>query len=577
MCGIVGIYNFKGGANIPDLKKMTDAIQHRGPDGEGHWINRSKCVGFGHRRLSIIDLSVNGKQPMEYADGRYTITFNGEIYNYIEIKEQLIKKGYQFKSDSDTEVLLALYDLKKEKALNELDGMFSFSIWDEKEQLFFCARDRFGEKPFYYSYDSEKFVFASEMKAIWASGIEKKVEDAMFNNYLNFNLVSDSDASKTFYKSIKQLEASHYLTVNANGIKKVKYYSLESIKIDSSISFDDAANKFRELLTESIRLRLRSDVAVGSSLSGGLDSSSIVTLIDKLKGASQVQKTFSARFKNFKKDEGYFIEQVIKYCKSVDGQNVWPDAEQFLADLEKLAYHQEEPFASSSIYAQYKVMQLASQNGVTVLLDGQGADEQLAGYIAYYKLYLNQLFYHKRNSYSKEFEAYSKNHKEQHPAINLMEEETFRMRLGRLKRKGLGQQMPVANDALKKSLLADMQNGGLKNLLRYADRNSMAHSREIRLPFLSHHLVEFVFSFPDNYILNEGWTKFVMRKAMENNLPKEITWRVDKTGYEAPEQTWLSTPTAINKTKELRKHYADVIQKREISDWQVLMLGNYYH
>lgn len=577
MCGIAGIYKFKGGVNYPDLKKMTDTILHRGPDGEGHWINSNTCVGFGHRRLSIIDLSVNGKQPMQYADGRYTITFNGEIYNYIEIKELLVKKGYKFKSDSDTEVLLALYDLKKEKALQDLDGMFSFSIWDEKEQLFFCARDRFGEKPFYYSNNTESFVFASEMKAIWSLGIEKKAEDAMFNNYLDLNVVSDSDASKTFYRNIKQLEASHYLTISTNGIvKKTRYYSLDNIEINSAISFDEAATKFRELLTESIKLRLRSDVAVGSSLSGGLDSSSIVTLIDKLKGASQVQKTFSARFENFKKDEGNFIEQVVKHCKSAESQYVWPYGEQFLADLEKLAYHQEEPFATSSIYAQYKVMELAAQNNVTVLLDGQGADEQLAGYIAYYKLYLNQLFYHEPNAYPKEYAAYSKNHSEQHPAINLMEEETFRMQVGRLKRKVLGQQMPVAKNALKKALLVDMQNGGLKNLLRYADRNSMAHSREIRLPFLSHHLAEFVFSLPDNYILNDGWTKYVMRKAMESNLPKEITWRVDKTGYETPEQSWLSSPGVNGKVSELRKHYSDVIQNREISDWQVLMLGSYY-
>jgi asparagine synthase (glutamine-hydrolysing) len=579
MCGIAGIYNFNGQAvTIPDLKKMTDAIRHRGPDGEGQWINSNRTLGFGHRRLSIIDLSENGKQPMHYSDGRYTITFNGEIYNYIELKRELQDNKYQFRSGSDTEVLMAMYDKYREECLHYLDGMFAFAIWDEIEKTLFCARDRFGEKPFYYFLDKERFVFASEMKALWQLDIRREPDEAMFNDYINYNIVSSEDASRTFYKNIHQLPASYCLMIGRNhGIKKVRYYSLDNIVINKEISFQTAAERFRELLSESIRLRLRSDVPVGSSLSGGLDSSAIVTLIDKIKGESQVQKTFSARFNNFKKDEGRYIELVVKNCRNVVNEYTWPDAEQFLSDIEKLSYHQEEPFASSSIYAQYKVMGLAHQHGVTVLLDGQGADEQLAGYLAYYRLYLNQLFYHNTDSYPKAYNAYFKNHNDQHPAIDLMKDETLRMKLGKWKRKIFDQPLPVEKNALKRALLADMQNGGLKNLLRYADRNSMAHSREIRLPFLSHHLVEFVFSLPDEFILNEGWTKYVMRKAMESELPPEITWRVDKTGYEAPEQTWMSHPEVGKKVTELRKNYSELIQKREISDWQVLMLGSYYN
>lgn len=578
MCGIAGIFKFdNSGVQLTDLEKMTDAIVHRGPDGEGQWINETKKVGFGHRRLSILDLSENGKQPMHYANGRYTITFNGEIYNYIELKEELLKKEYTFRSDSDTEVLMAMYDLHKEKCLCFLDGMFAFAIWDEKEQKLFCARDRFGEKPFFYFNDGKQFVFASEMKALWSYGIKKENDDIAFNNYLDLNVVASPQSDKTFYKNIFQLECSHCFTISGNGgLNKTRYYSLDGIAVDHNLTLEKAAAEFHRLLSESVRLRLRSDVPVGSSLSGGLDSSSIVTLIDKIKGSSQVQKTFSARFKNFKKDEGYFIEKVVNHCKNVVGEYIWPDAAQFLSDVEKLAYHQEEPFGSSSIYAQFKVMELARKNNVTVLLDGQGADEQLGGYLAYYGLYLRQLFYHQTKNYANEYAAFAKYHYEAYPAMNLLQEETFRMKAGRWRRKVLGQAMPVEKNALKNAFKRDMLNGGLKHLLRYADRNSMAHSREVRLPFLSHHLVEFVFSLPDHLVLHEGWTKYVMRKAMEKDLPAEITWRVDKTGYETPEQIWLSTGEIKARISKQRTHYADLIGQREVSDWQVLMLGAYY-
>ena len=578
MCGIAGIFKFdNSGIQLPDLKKMTDAIQHRGPDGEGQWLNADNNVGLGHRRLSIIDLSEKGKQPMHYASGRYTITFNGEIYNYIELKKELQEKKYEFRSDSDTEVLMAIYDLHKEKCLEYLDGMFAFAIWDEKEKKLFCARDRFGEKPFYYYTNDKQFLFASEMKSLWRYGIKKEMDDAAFNNYLNLNIVAPSDPKKTFYKGVFQLENAHCLTITANGrIEQKKYYSLDTIAINTKISFDEAVSEFYRLLSESVRLRLRSDVPVGSSLSGGLDSSSIVALIDKIKGATQTQKTFSARFKNFKKDEGFFIEKVVQHCKNVKCEYTWPDAEQFLSDIDQLSYHQEEPFGSSSIYAQYKVMELAKKNDVTVLLDGQGADEQLGGYLAYYGLYLGQLFYHNTAKYKHEYSAFAKYHYEAYPAMNLLKDETIRMKLGRWRRKVTGQPMPVEKDGLKKAFRRDLLNGGLKHLLRYADRNSMAHSREVRLPFLSHHFVEFVMSLPDNFILSEGWTKYVMRKAMENDIPKEIAWRVDKTGYETPEQIWLSTDEIKNRISEQRAHYSDLIGGREVSDWQVLMLGSYY-
>lgn len=274
MCGIAGIYNLnQSQVSLTDLKKMTDVITHRGPDGEGHWLNSNCLIGFGHRRLSIIDLTENGKQPMQYAEGRYTITFNGEIYNYIELKNELKLKGYQFISDTDTEVLLALYDLKKEKCLQDLDGMFSFAIWDEKLQTLFCARDRFGEKPFHYFKNDNEFVFASEIKQFWTIGIDKKINQEKLLAFAQTGALENSNQiTETFYQSIEKLDAAHYLTINAD--KKIsiqKYWDIQTHVKPFEGTIEQAAELFLQLFTDSIRLRLRSDVEVGSSLSGGLE------------------------------------------------------------------------------------------------------------------------------------------------------------------------------------------------------------------------------------------------------------------------------------------------------------------
>ena len=580
MCGIAGILSFNSQpVSIAALKKMTDAIAHRGPDGEGQWQNSRGQVALGHRRLSIIDLSEHGKQPMHYLNTRYTITFNGEIYNYVELKNDLVQQGYSFQSGSDTEVLLALYDLKKEKCLQDLDGMFAFAIWDEQEQSLFCARDRFGEKPFYYYHEEEKeFSFASEMKALWAAGKPRNIDLEMLSAFFKNSVVMDaSDLGRTFYTNIRQLKASHFLKIDRkNKITIEPYYSLENISQNKSITEKEAAQQFLQLLTDSVRLRLRSDVPVGSSLSGGLDSSSIVMLMDKLKGDTTNQNTFSARFKGFKKDEGNYIHKVVDACKNVTCHEVWPDDEQLVHELDKVFFHQEEPFGSGSIFAQWKVMELAKQKGVTVLLDGQGADEQLAGYIPHYSGYLNQLFYHQKSNYKNEWEKYNFYHGANYPQKNLIDEETFPMTIGRWKRKITGAEMPYKANQLQQNLLADTTGFGLKTLLRYADRNAMAHSREVRLPFLSHHLVEFVFSLPDNYKLQNGWTKYVLRKAMENILPQEITWRVDKIGYVSPQDKWLENAQLQSRIKLARGKSNDLFNDKidtSISEWKLLMLS----
>lgn len=583
MCGIAGIYKFNNElVNTSELKQMTDSIIHRGPDGEGHWINPRGLVGFGHRRLSIIDLSEKGKQPMHYANGRYTITFNGEIYNYIELKKELISKGYQFFSDSDTEVLLALYDEKKEKCLHHLDGMFAFSIWDEKEQILFCARDRFGEKPFHYYRDEDQFIFASEIKQFWNVGVKKQIDQEKMLFYVKTgDFEEDNHVTDTFYKNITRLDAAHYLIIRAdNRISTQRYWDIDLNAKPFVGSIEQAAEIFLELFTDSIRLRLRADVPVGSSLSGGLDSSSIVMLIDALKGKELKQNTFSARFKNFAKDEGTHIETVVKVCNNVNVQYTWPDKVYFEKVFDKVTYHQDEPYGSASIIAQYAVMQLAKENNVTVLLDGQGADEYLAGYLSYYHGYLNQLYYYNTNLYQTEEKAYHQFHNQVSPYSSIAKTETIRMKFGRLKKTLLKQDLPY-KDHLAIALKQSTTQVGLKELLRYADRNSMAHSREVRLPFLSHKLVEFVFSLPDEYKINSGWTKFILRKSMDRILPKSICWRIDKIGYEPPQKKWIESEKFKTEIETARKTL-DIKSINEIDnksvftqEWRLLMASKF--
>ena len=574
MCGIAGIYRpIERQVHSNELKAMTDAIVHRGPDGEGYWTKDN--IGFGHRRLSIIDLSDNANQPMHFANERYTITYNGEIYNYLELREKLISKGYSFRSKSDTEVVLALYDQKKESFLKDLDGMFAMAIWDDKEKSLFCARDRFGEKPFYYSYSNGNLYFCSEMKGLWAAGIRKELDPHMAEHYMLSGRVTKNENTSTFYKGIKQLEAAHYMIVREGKQPEIsRYYEINISKCET-LNEDQAIEKFSEIFTKSVSLRLRADVTVGSSLSGGLDSSSIVMMIDKLKNESARQNTFSARFKDFSKDEGEHIHQVIKVCKNVLGHEIYPSNEEMQSDFEKLKWHQEEPFASASIFAQWKVMSLAKHHKTIVLLDGQGADEYLAGYLPYYRTYFKQLYFTNKSHYKNEFKSY--NNLRDNSAVSVEEQETLRMKIGRIKKTLLNQPLPYNSDSLSNELKTHVQSFGLKELLRYADRNAMAHSREVRLPFLSHHLVDYVFSLPDNMKLRNGYTKYILRKSMESILPKSITWRIDKIGYEPPQSNWLANDFWRAKIESGKKIQASYFGKnvKQQPEWNYLMIDSF--
>ncbi|WP_100076844.1 asparagine synthase (glutamine-hydrolyzing) [Chryseobacterium camelliae] len=564
MCGIVGIVSRnKNILTYQQIKMMTDAIEHRGPDGDGQWIDETENVGLGHRRLSIIDLSDAGSQPMHYLD-RYSIVFNGEIYNYLEIRDFLSTKGYVFRSDSDTEVLMANFDYKKEKCLEDFDGMFAFAIWDKQEQKLFCARDRFGEKPFYYYQNNESFYFGSEMKALWRVDVPRKTNGRMLFNYWHFGYINNSnDLSETFYEDIYQLEPSHYMFIDSNGkiVKKHKYWDIDHRNQLDFVDFREAKETFFRLFETSISRRLRSDVAVGTSLSGGLDSSSTVCMINHMKVNGVEQKTFSARFPNFVKDESVYIDKVLDTVNA-KGISCFPTTESMLNNVDKIIHHQEEPFGTLSIAAQYEVMKLARENGVIVLLDGQGADEYLCGYHGLIDSFFIELKSKDKKLYREQLKTYKEVH-----SSNKINNISRRLRNNFLKEmlsdaqidKLLGIKSGIDNyikkDA-KKDLYSKYKNeqfdrkysasslnemlyhatfrGGLQELLRYADRNSMAHSLEVRLPFLSHELVEFVFTLPSICKVNNGFSKFILREAMNEIVPKDIVWRKDKIGYEPP-------------------------------------------
>ncbi|MCY7291270.1 MAG: asparagine synthase (glutamine-hydrolyzing) [Ferruginibacter sp.] len=566
MCGIAGIISLnKSLINKRSLKTMSDALAHRGPDGEGLWINENDTAGFSHRRLAIIDLTDAAAQPMHYLK-RYSIVYNGEIYNYKEIRSDLQKTGYHFTTESDTEVILAAFDFYKNDCVKYFDGMFSFAIWDDVTQTLFCARDIFGEKPFYYFIDKNVFVFASEMKALWAIGINKNIDEKMMVNYLAIGQVQNAaNKSHTFYKNIFSLSSAHtgLFSLNDMHFTLTKYRDINKESC-IKIAEKDAVEKMEMLLNKSVEYRLRSDVAVGSSLSGGLDSSTIAYLIQQqnIKKQAGDFKTFSAVFPGFDNDESIFIKAL---CEKFHLQNytVTPTAEEMVNDFDKLCYHQEEPFTSSSIYAQYKVYELASANNIKVLLDGQGADEALAGYTKYLQWYLQELTGRaKFNLAKKERLHFKKNNIDfkwnlknkiaaylpAHTSMALEKRaynkiinsnEINNALLNSIKgREWEGISKPVVTK-LNDILYHNTMQHGLEELLRYADRNSMAHSTEVRLPFLNFELVKFIFSLPSSFKIKDGFTKSILRKTMQGKIPDNVLWNTKKIGFETPQKNWM--------------------------------------
>ncbi|MBS7007119.1 asparagine synthase (glutamine-hydrolyzing) [Anaerostipes sp.] len=545
MCGICG-YLAKDEALQEELllHKMGKAILHRGPNDVGYF--EEKPIGLCHRRLSILDLSSKGHQPMEY-NTRYVLVFNGEIYNYLELRQELKEKGYSFDTNTDTEVILASYDCWGTKCLERFNGMWSFSLWDKQRKQLFCARDRFGVKPFYYNINKERFLFASEIKALLCdSNIERIANAPIVFDYLTQGLVEHTN--ETFFEGIYKLPAGYFMIVDSElNIHKECYYDITfSDETDGKLNVRDQ-NQCREILEDSVRLRLRADVPVGSCLSGGLDSSSIVCCMDELlkkEPRKTEQHTFSFCTEDKRIDERKYMEEVSKATDTIPHQ-VFADEEDLKCELEDLIYFQDEPFSSTGMYASYCVYREASKNGITVLLDGQGADEILCGYRKARIYYIKKLIKEKRifSALAELLGAFS-----QIKGTMFLKNDLYKIKKILSKR-----EVKINSDYLNKNFVKvekgydysrqnDFQHNdvfvsSLPALLRYADRNSMAFSIESRLPFLDYRFVEFCASLPIGKKIHHGWSKYIMRNSLQ--MPDLIKKRKDKIGFATPEDSWL--------------------------------------
>jgi asparagine synthase (glutamine-hydrolysing) len=541
MCGIAGQYCYNGRA--PDkelLARMSGQLVHRGPDGEGSVIRG--CSGLVHRRLAIIDLSDEGLQPMTNEDGTLWLVYNGEIYNYLELREELIGKGHRFHSQSDTEVILHAYEEWGTGCLQRFNGMWAFALWDERSRQLFCARDRFGIKPFYYTEIGSSFLFASEIKALLEhQDVGKSPDDEILGTYLAWGVQDHS--ARTMFDGIFQLPPAHALIVTKDGSHTP--YRYWDVKINSAIRSDTHDHKdtdhFLALLRDATRIHLRSDVAVGTCLSGGIDSSTLTVLINNLirdeapASVGERQKTFSVVFADKRFDESRYIDEIVNVT-GVDSHRIEPAPEQLWDDIERLVWIQDEPFGSLSIYAQYCVMCLAREQ-VKVVLDGQGADELLAGYLAYQASYFRGLARELHlGAACREITGILRYHSA-----------FFRSAVGQILTRrsrrqlltGPSQKLDRYEGNLSEVLRRELLSTNLPALLHYEDRNSMAFSIESRVPYLDVRFVEYVASLPLDRKISGGITKKVLRDAIAGIVPESIRCRMDKMGFVTPEEVWM--------------------------------------
>ncbi|MBT7266673.1 MAG: asparagine synthase (glutamine-hydrolyzing) [Rhodospirillaceae bacterium] len=560
MCGIAGIIGNRA-VNTAAVEHMNLLQEHRGPDDQGIWRSSDGKVVLGHRRLAIIDTSQAGHQPM--VAGAQIITFNGEIYNYLEIAAKLKAEGVQLSTASDTEVLLKAYQHWGEAALDELNGMFAFAILDTEQQRLFCARDRFGEKPFLFHSSPDNFSFGSEYKALLAlDNTAASYDQDRVLRFLYHPTRGLDDDIQTVFDDIKQLPPGHSLTLNTQTLEFniQRYWDVRPNEAFTKMSEPDAQAHFRELFSDAIKLRMRSDVPLGSCLSGGLDSSSIVCLAKEIMGEDTSYDVFTGRFPNSEADEWSWAEQIIKHTNS-KSHVTEPTAENFSNELAQFMWHNELPVGSASQYAQYCVFRLAKEAGITVLLDGQGGDELLGGYEQYFENYINSLSSNVSGEREKIAERYplALLTKGQNAKLGLPH--SLRHFLAGLTGKGsdfsfglsssaasrLHKNLPpppasaAAFHPLAGALYQEMLHTHLPVLLRYGDRNSMAHSREVRLPFCDHRLAEISFSLPPEYLMGGAETKRLLRGATKGVLPEAVRTRWNKQGFLPPQADWFKS------------------------------------
>ena len=564
MCGLAGILVLSGGkADREVVGRMADAMYHRGPDDEGEFVDGP--VGFGFRRLAILDVSPTGHQPMVSADGRYVIVFNGEIYNYIELRRELETLGHRFRSSGDTEVLLAAYAQWGKECLPKLNGMWAFLIYDTVQKTIFGSRDRFGVKPLFYYRSNSVVLFASEIKGILATDY--------YPANVNWQVASQflidhrfATGNETFFRDIFQVSPGTCFEVGRDGHwSQWRYWSLPETALRHD---DDPPARFLELFEDAVRLRLRSDVSVGISLSGGMDSTSVICMMARLKGTTPHNpdtrlQAFSYMSTEF--DESSYIEETLAQTQATI-HRVQLDTHTLIDNLKTCLWFQDEPVHSWSAVVGFAIMGLAARNGVKVILGGQGADETIGGYFSYFPNYWASLVDSEGiRKASQEIRAYAEIHGGQVPQLlagllidmaksRLAHFKYFRT-LARWRRNATQQkhawfspqlfaQLPEAEYHADQRLETTQHHAitcdPLPTFLRVEDRNSMAHSVEARLPFMDYRLVLYNLGLPVHWRMNGPWNKHVLREAMRGKIPEAVRARRDKMGWPVPDQRWFA-------------------------------------
>jgi asparagine synthase (glutamine-hydrolysing) len=572
MCGIAGIIVLDGESLERSLiVSMVDSVSHRGPDGEGILIEKN--VAIGHRRLAILDLSPDGIQPMSSANGMLSIVFNGEVYNYVELRSYLRSKGHNFRTQTDTEVILAAYREWGQDCVRHFNGMWAFAIYDKENKKIFCSRDRFGKKPFYYINNGKYFAFGSEIRQL------KRFTDTSVNmdTLIKFLVFGKAEpTTETFFAEIFKLQGGHNLEfdLRTSSIRIDRYYTISFHPEVAQLSIEEAKRQFLDTFSDAIRLRLRSDVPVGTCLSGGLDSSIIAGFACQQSNAADGQfVAVTAISEQASNDESAFASKVVSKF-GMRWLTTKPNYEDFAIALPEIMDAQEEPFPSASIAMQFFVMKCVKANNIPVLLDGQGGDETFLGYEKYFAAYYRMCIrrkgvvgalraIHKHKSMMSWWDIAGTYCLFNFPFVRWLRDR---------RRHFYFKNRPPTFDAIRRSSkankdfshlqVAEIESVSLPALLRYEDKNSMWHSIETRLPFLDYRLVEFALSLPVEYKITDGWTKYILRFAVDGLLPEKITWRRDKLGFEAPEVEWLSKHANIMRVtilkSQLLEHICDL-------------------
>lgn len=571
MCGLVGLINIEstGSALRRPVAAMTKLIEHRGPDGEGIWADNEVGLCLGHRRLAIIDPE-HGKQPLETADGRLVIVFNGEVYNYLELRRELIQKGHPIHSYSDTEVLLYAYLEWGDACVDRLMGMFAFAIWDKKERRLFCARDRVGIKPFYYYFDGKILAIASEIKSLFASGLVKAEPNPEgLQDYRTFQFCL---GEKTMFQGIKKLEPGWSMTVQYTPenltLKKHQYWDV-AYNINESHDERWFVDHLAALIEDSVRMHLRSDVSIGAHLSGGLDSSTLVCLASGMLTGEKL-KTFTGAFSEGERFDETRYAKLVAESAQADYRETYISGSDFPGIFSKLMYYMDEPAAGAGLIPQYYVSQLASKD-VKVVLGGQGGDEIFVGYARYFVASLEQCLADSINNTSSGglnlssiipnlplLQAYKPMLKGfwQKGVFDSWDERYFQLidrsgSVANLYSNSLSSSdyssfasfqevfnRPGINSFVDKMGYFDLK-GSLPALLQVEDRTSMAASIESRVPLLDHRIIEFMATVPDHIKFKNGNMKHLFKGVVENILPKAIFDRQDKMGFPTPLEKWI--------------------------------------